>query len=200
MKKNVCLSILMVLIMVLSTTIPIMATPDRERDPNGSGVEQNVDQLIDIVYIDGARYYSGRIEIVVFYTESGEVVSREYFDVLLPEEEFTTQYSAIQPFDIMPRTPVHLPPRTNPTRFETVGIVLSKHHLLTHTRTVNYYSGPSLVWVAARTQVTQNQLGAAHLRPGQSFSITVPFNTFSYEINALNETIVGGTGEFSVTR
>ena len=201
MKKNVCLSILMVLVMVFSTTMPVLAAPERERNPNGSDVEQ----ITDIVYIDGARYFSGQVVFEVFWTECGEVVSREYVDVLLSEYELNDRNAFITPMTTMPKRTVFLwahnpqDPRLYTFVGEVTGLGLGSSQ-----STLNFHhEGSTLIntHVYVITNTLNTILFRGRLVRGQSVRITIPWGALSYTVAATSQMCDGrgGWATFSIT-
>lgn len=191
-KKNI-LSFIMVLLLVLGIAIPVSAS-NENRDCDG-----NMPEYIPI-----------QVVMEVFYTDSGEIVSREYFDVYLPETELSQQCVGMVPFSTLERTLLVFQGGLF-TRY-SIGRVNAALNLLTHIRFVNFhsYSEISSVYIYVITSYTGTQLGSATLSPGQSLSILVPFNTISYNVWARNNSPIvdnwnglplreRGRGWFSVT-
>jgi hypothetical protein len=193
LKNKRLFALLFAMVMIL-TTMPVFASPGRipqSNEPVHSTLKYTA------VYIDGARYYSGQVVFEVFWINSGELVSREYFDVLIHEDELTNEYAPIAPLNTMPETTIWLPPAAQGA-LQTVGTV-STGSILGHSRRVNFHSGPSLVFVGVETNWMGNDLGNANLSPGQYLRISVPFNTLSYTVLAGDLSFNGGWATFSVT-
>ena len=198
MKNKRMFSLLLAMVMMFTTSIPLMASPGRipqGNDPIHSDLEYTV------VYRDGSRYYFGQVIFETFYTDSGEIISREYFDVYLPEAELNCQFMAIMPFDTLSRRLVWLPN----VQWQNIGVV-NTGSILGHTRRVNMYHDPSAtitdsmgVEFVVYSNTFDTRLGAGTLGPGRSVAISIPWNTMSYTLAARARVPGGGWASISIT-
>ncbi|MCL2840462.1 MAG: hypothetical protein FWE05_06775 [Defluviitaleaceae bacterium] len=118
-------------------------------------------------------------EVIDF--ESGEFVSREFFDVYLPEIYASTEFVGIAPRTTLSQREFTF--FSNQDRI-TTGIIETPL-ALGHTRHLLHHSGTlgnTTLRVAPITIHTQTELGVGFLLPGQALRIHVPFNTMSYQV------------------
>ncbi|MCL2841593.1 MAG: hypothetical protein FWE05_12575 [Defluviitaleaceae bacterium] len=147
------------------------------------------------------EYVFGQVTIEVFWTDTGEVVSREYFDVEMPIAELDNQHVGIESRSIMFPTTVWVDQNGREVVVSSVGTGIVGEH----TRFVNFVGVDTVainepVMVILRTNATRTVIGSAGLRFGQSFRVTVPWNTVSYTVSVQNIYRVRGFNAiFSIT-
>lgn len=195
-KNKRLFALLLAMVMMLSTSMPLMASPGRIPQ-NNEPVHTALDYTV--VYMDGARYYFGQVIVEVFYTDSGEIVSREYFDVYIPEAELNSHYANIMPMTTLPRRTVWLPN----VHYQHIGSVSTG--LGNHTSTIHmHHEGSTLlnpmgVGFVAVSNTLHRNIGGGTLGPGRSANIYVPFSTLSFSIGAVAREPGGGWATLSVT-
>jgi len=143
-------------------------------------------------------YVPVQVTIEIRDIETGELVSREYFDVNIPSEELEEpgQYHAIEPFNTLSRRRI---PILGGSIGTNVGLVSAP--LLAENRRINYYEGNvRRVNVLVETATMGHVLGRGTLQPGQSMTVFVNILTVSYNVFVSSSDGTSGFGYFSVTR
>lgn len=191
------IALTLALIMALSPMVAFAGNVDATLEMEN----EFLDLPPELEYDDCTGYVSGQVVVEVFYTESGYVVSREYFYVHIPIAEFNSPYQSIMPLTTLSPTRVRFASSGSTVLVATIN---TSFNPLGHSRNVNFLTSNSTIsraHVFVRTGITNANLGSATLDRGQSMRIAVPFNTLYYHVWAVNydTSVGGGYGNFSVT-
>lgn len=141
-----------------------------------------------IVYADSndnqsSDYVPVMVIFEVFDIETGEVVSVDFFNVYVPEDDYIASSRVINPRFDHPHTITRASFTISSNRPYTSTGILNTILSLGHSRYIIYHSGTlDQLIVEARTIATGAGLGGTIIGRGQALRITIPFNTLSYEV------------------
>lgn len=143
---------------------------------------------------DNSTYIHEQFINEIFDIETGEIISREYFDVVLSEEEFKAEETTETQQRVIPVTTVTVPSRgrVNLGRVNT-GMNTA------HSRSIIYLSGnvPS-AHVSVETATLGTVLGSGTLSPNQSMRVIISATTLSYDVWISCNNGNGGSARFRV--